>query len=79
VAPHPSNDKGISRVWLEEYEASAIGARLYAAMAGFQLEDGETVYLRDSANSRAQTAQGHDRARAARRRGRAPDEDHRER
>ena len=37
-----SNDKG-SRVWLEEYGASAIGARLYAAMAGFQLEEGETA------------------------------------
>ena len=38
-----SNDKGNSRVWLEEYGASAIGARLYAAMAGFKLEDGETA------------------------------------
>jgi len=37
-----SNDKG-SRVWLEEYGASAIGARLYAGMAGFQLEEGETA------------------------------------
>jgi len=37
-----SHDKG-SRVWLEEYGASAIGARLYAAMAGFQLEEGETA------------------------------------
>ena len=37
-----SNDKG-SRVWLEEYGASAIGARLYAAMPGFQLEEGETA------------------------------------
>ena len=38
-----SNDKGDSRVWLEEYGASAIGARLYAATAGFKLEDGETA------------------------------------
>jgi len=37
-----SNDKGTSRVWLEEYGASAIGARLYAAMVGFNL-DGETA------------------------------------
>ena len=38
-----SNDKGNSRIWLEEYGASAIGARPYAAMAGFQLEGGETA------------------------------------
>jgi hypothetical protein len=38
-----SNDKGDSRVWVEEYGASAIGARLYAATAGFKLEDGETA------------------------------------
>jgi hypothetical protein len=38
-----SNDKGTPRVWLEEYGASAIGARLYAATAGFKLEDGETA------------------------------------
>jgi hypothetical protein len=37
-----SHDKG-SRVWLEEYGASAIGARLYAATAGFDLEEGETA------------------------------------
>ena len=36
-----SNDKGDWRVWLEEYGASAIGARLYAATAGFKLEDGD--------------------------------------
>ena len=35
--------KGTPRVWLEEYGASAIGARLYAATAGFKLEDGETA------------------------------------
>ena len=34
------HDKGGSRVWLEGYGASAIGARLYAALAGFKLEEG---------------------------------------
>ena len=38
-----TDDKGTSRVWLEEYGASAIGARLYAATAGFKLEEGETA------------------------------------
>ena len=47
------DEKGTSRVWLEEYGASAIGARLYAATAGFKLEDGETAQTFDLAPTAA--------------------------
>ena len=46
-------DDRTSRVWLEEYGASAIGARLYAATAGFKLEDGETAQTFDLAPTAA--------------------------
>ena len=38
-----TDSKGTARVWLEAYGASAIGARLYAATVGFELEEGETA------------------------------------
>jgi hypothetical protein len=38
-----TDNKGTARVWLEAYGASAIGARLYAATAGCELEEGETA------------------------------------
>ena len=48
------DEKGTSRVWFkEEYGASAIGARLYAATAGFKLEDGETAQTFDLAPTAA--------------------------
>ena len=48
-----TDDKGTSRVWLEEYGASASGARLYAAMAGFELEEGETAQIFEIARTAA--------------------------
>ena len=48
-----TDDKGTSRVWLEEYGASAIGARLYAATAGFKLEESETAQTFDLAPAAA--------------------------
>ena len=38
-----TDNKGTARVWLEPYGSSPIGARLYAATAGFKLEEGETA------------------------------------
>jgi hypothetical protein len=36
-----TDSKGTARVWLEAYGARAIGARLYAATVGFELEEGD--------------------------------------
>ena len=38
-----SNERGGSRVWLQEQTATVLYARLNAALAGFKLEEGESA------------------------------------